>query len=85
MQQTHHNRAFKLVAIAATAMIAAAMITVGASSASAVTHTVQVPAGQNLFTPQNLGNITVGDTITWKNNDVHNVVSADIPAGATAF
>jgi len=46
---------------------------------------VQVPAGQNLFTPQDLGTINVGDTITWKNNDVHNVVSANIPAGATAF
>ena len=85
MQQTHHNRVFKLVAIAATTVIAAAMIAVGAPSASAVTHTVQVPAGQNLFTPQNLGTINVGDTITWKNNDVHNVVSANIPAGATPF
>src|SRR6185503_2144991 len=29
--------------------------------------------------------INVGDTITWQNNDVHNVVSADIPVGAAAF
>src|SRR6185436_13839965 len=43
------------------------------------------PRRTKAFTPQNLGNINVGDTITWKNNDSHNVVSANIPAGATAF
>ena len=52
---------------------------------AATPRTVTVPAGQNLFSPQDLGTINVGDTITWKNNDVHNVVSADIPAGATPF
>jgi len=52
---------------------------------TATPRTVTVPAGQNLFTPQDLGTINVGDTITWQNNDVHNVVSADIPAGAAAF
>ena len=85
MHRRQHNRISKFVALAATAMIAVAMMAFGAPSASAVTHTVQVPAGQNLFSPQNLGTITVGDTITWKNNDFHNVVSANIPAGATAF
>src|SRR6185436_5322955 len=85
MHRRHNNRISKFVALAATAMIAVALMAFGAPSASAVTHTVQVPAGKNLFTPQNLGTITVGDTITWKNNDVHNVVSANIPAGATPF
>jgi len=36
--------------------------------------------------PQNLGNISAGDTITWVNTaGTHDVTSANIPAGATAW
>jgi plastocyanin len=40
--------------------------------------------GAMSFAPQKI-EINLGDTITWKNNDTHNVVSATIPAGAAAF
>ena len=43
MHRRQHNRISKFVALAATAMIAVAMMAFGAPSASAVTHTVQVP------------------------------------------
>lgn len=63
--------------------LAAVMLAVGAPVASAATHTVQL--SDDAFTSQNLGTITAGDTITWKNNGTHNVVSASIPIGATSF
>ena len=51
--------------------------------AAAATFTVQVTGD---FTPQNLGNIAVGDTIVWQHvSGSHNVWSANIPAGATAW
>ena len=85
MQTKQRNKMASCLAAVTAIAITAVMFTVGAPIASAATKTVQIPAGQKAFTPQNLGNINVGDTITWKNNDSHNVVSANIPAGATAF
>jgi plastocyanin len=58
---------------------------VGAPLASAAPRTIYVVAGQNLYTPQNLGVITAGDTVTWVNDSVHNIVSASVPAGAIAW
>jgi plastocyanin len=52
---------------------------------AATPRTISVVSGQELFSPQNLGNINLGDSITWLNNDTHDVVSADIPVGATPF
>jgi plastocyanin len=51
---------------------------------AAATLTVQM--NNNLYVPQNLGNINAGDTIVWQNvNGTHDVVSANIPAGATSW
>ena len=51
--------------------------------AAAATFTVVVTGN---FTPQNLGNIAVGDTIVWQQGSgSHDTVSANIPAGATAW
>ena len=48
--------------------------------------TFNVDVGSNFFNPQNLGNITAGDTIVWtRSAGFHNVASASIPVGATAF
>jgi plastocyanin len=85
MQPNQARRSLKLIAATATAAIAAAMITVGATPASAAAHTVQIPAGKDLFVAQNLGTINPGDTITWKNNDAHNVASATMPTGVATF
>ncbi len=82
---THATQADTTGLAAAAVVLAAVTFTAGAPIASAATHTVQIPSGQNLFVTQNLGNVNVGDTITWQNNDAHNVVSANIPAGATPF
>ncbi len=84
MQPKQPKRMVIGLAAATVVVLAAVMFAVGAPVASAATQTVQIPAGQNAFTAQKL-TINVGDTITWKNNDVHNVVSANIPVGATAF
>ena len=85
MPRTKRNRLATYLAAATAVVVAGVLFAVAAPVASAATHTVTIPAGQNAFSPQNLGTVTVGDTITWKNNDVHNVVSANIPAGAAAF
>ena len=51
--------------------------------AAAATFTVVVTGN---FTPQNLGNIAPGDTIVWQHGSGgHDTVSANIPAGATAW
>ena len=51
--------------------------------AAAATFTVVVTGD---FTPQNLGNIAAGDTIVWQHGSgSHDTVSANIPAGATAW
>lgn len=65
--------------------LAGVMFTVGTTSATAATRIVQIPQGERLFVAQNLGNVNAGDTITWNNNDVHDVVAARIPATATTF
>ena len=55
---------------------------------AAATRNVQLEpvSGDRLFVPQNLGNINPGDTVVWQNvNGTHDVTSASIPAGATAF
>src|SRR6185503_7782200 len=85
MHRTKRSRLATYLAAATAVVVAGVLFAVAAPVASAATHTVTIPAGQNAFSPQNLGTVTVGDTITWKNNDVHNVVSANIPPGATAF
>ena len=70
---------------AATALAVAGVMLAGAPLAFAAPRTINVVAGQNLYTPQNLGNITSGDTVTWVNDSVHDIRSASIPAGATAW
>lgn len=58
----------------------------GAALAAVRTVQLEPTAGDRLFSPQNLGNIDAGDTVTWQNvNGTHDVVSANIPAGATAW
>jgi plastocyanin len=76
---------YAAAAAAATAVTVAGLMFAGAPLASAAPRTINVVAGQNLYTPQNLGSITSGDTVTWVNNSVHNIISARIPAGATAW
>ncbi len=70
-------------------VMAALLLTLGLpfpQSAAAATFNVNVTTGPNAFTPQNLGNITAGDTIVWTNvSGTHDVTSANIPAGATAW
>jgi plastocyanin len=70
---------------AAAAVAVAGALFVGVPHASAAISTVNVIAGQNLYAPQNLGNIAAGDTVTWVNDSVHDIHSASIPAGATAW
>jgi plastocyanin len=70
---------------AATAIAVAGVMLAGAPLAFAAPRTINVVTGQNLYTPQNLGNITSGDTVTWVNDSVHDIRSASIPAGATAW
>jgi plastocyanin len=82
MQQHKRNR---IPTAAAAAVAVAGLSLAGAPLASAAPRTVNVQAGQNLYAPQDLGSITAGDTITWVNESVHNIVSARIPAGATAW
>lgn len=58
----------------------------GAALAAVRTVQLEPTAGDRLFSPQNLGSINAGDTVTWQNvNGTHDVVSANIPAGATAW
>lgn len=72
-------------------VVAALLMTVAppfAGPVAAATFNVDLEpvSGDRLFAPQNLGNINQGDTIVWQNrNGTHDVVSASIPAGATAF
>ncbi|MEK6720401.1 MAG: hypothetical protein AABZ33_06990 [Chloroflexota bacterium] len=72
-------------------VVAALLMTVAppfVGPAAAATFNVQLEpvSGNRLFAPQNLGNINQGDTIVWQNvNGTHDVTSANIPAGATAF
>ncbi len=74
----------KLAALLGTLALLGSMLPFVASVALAATFSVAVAS--NTFTPQNLGNITAGDTITWTSTaGSHDVVSANIPATATAF
>lgn len=73
-------------------VVAALLMTLAppfARPAAAATFNVLLnsPANNNLYVPQNLGNISAGDTIVWQllNTRSHDVVSANIPAGATAW
>jgi len=72
-------------------VVAALLMTVAppfVGPAAAATFNVQLEpvSGNRLFVAQNLGNISQGDTIVWTNRfGTHDVVSANIPAGATAF
>jgi plastocyanin len=70
---------------AATAIAVVGVMLAGAPLAFAAPRTINVVAGQNLYAPQDLGNITGGDTVTWVNDSVHDIVSARIPAGATTW
>ena len=67
--------------------MAAVLVVAGlpfAQPAAAATFTVAVAS--NTFTPQNLGNITAGDTVTWNwVAGTHDVWSANIPATAAAW
>jgi plastocyanin len=86
MHRTQRNRLTACLAAVTAVVVAGVLFAAASPVASAATpRTVTIPAGQKSFSPQNLGTINVGDTITWKNNDTHNVVSANIPAGAAAF
>jgi plastocyanin len=84
MHQHKCNR-IPTYAAAATAVAVAGVMLAGAPLAFAAPRTINVVAGQNLYAPQDLGNITGGDTVTWVNDSVHDIVSARIPAGATAW
>ena len=84
MHQHKPNR-IPTYAAAATAIAVAGVMLAGAPLASAAPRTINVVAGQNLYAPQNFGNITAGDTVTWVNDSTHDIVSARIPAGATAW
>ena len=76
----------KLAVLLGTLALLGSMLPFMAGVALAATFTVQVTTGPNAFTPQNLGNITAGDTITWQNaSGTHDVSSANIPATATAW
>jgi plastocyanin len=86
MLQHKRNRMLTYAAAAAAGTVAVAgAFFVGAHFASATPRTINVVAGQNLYAPQNLGNITGGDTVTWVNDSVHDITSARIPAGATPW
>jgi plastocyanin len=84
MHQPKRNRILSCIGAATAAGVAGVMLA-GAPLASAATRTVNVVPGQNLYSPQNLGNILGGDTVTWVNESVHDIRSASIPAGATAW
>ncbi len=74
----------KLAVLLGTLALLGSMLPFVASVALAATFSVAVAS--NTFTPQNLGNITAGDTITWTSTQgFHDVVSADIPLGATPW
>ena len=78
----------KLAVLLGTLALLGSMLPFMASVALAATFTVQIEpvAGTRNFSPQNLGNITAGDTITWTNvNGTHDVSSANIPATAVAW
>jgi len=84
MQHKQNNRFFTYVASVATVAIAAALIAVGAPTASAADGTVNVPAGTDTYSPATTS-LNPGDTITWRNSGVHDIKSARIPAGAKAW
>jgi pyruvate dehydrogenase E2 component (dihydrolipoamide acetyltransferase) len=91
MQKTRHHRTSKLVATAATAAIAAAMIAVGAPSASAANQIINTSG--DTFTPSALtAVVNVGDTVTFNGLGGHNATSTAAsvakfasPAGAASF
>ena len=85
MHQHRNNRVPAYAVTAATAVAVIGLMFAGTPFASAAPRSINVVAGQNLYAPQNLGNITRGDTVTWVNNSVHDIVSARIPVGATAW
>jgi plastocyanin len=81
-----HKRKWMSTCLTAVTALAAtgSMLVVSAPAASAaVTRTVNI-VGDG-YSPQNLGSIAAGDTVSWVNNSVHDVRSARIPAGATAW
>jgi|GEM_PF-2189452 len=82
MHQHKRKWISSLAAVTALA-VTGVLFVVGAPTASAATRVVNV-VGDG-YSPQNLGTIAAGDTVSWKNNSTHDVRSARIPAGATAF
>lgn len=72
--------------LSAMALVVAALPFAPAAQAATVTVELEPVSGDRLFSPQNRGSINAGDTILWQNrNGTHDVVSASIPAGATAW
>ena len=55
----------KLAVLLGTLALLGSMLLSGASVALATSRHVSVTTGPNAFTPQNLGTITAGETITW--------------------
>ncbi len=82
-----HNRILAYLAGTAVVLVVALSSAV-TGVALAATYTVQSggTSAPYWFLPQDLGNINVGDTITWENvSGTHNIQSARIPAGASAW
>jgi plastocyanin len=72
--------------LGAAALLAALFPLTPVVLAATITIQLEPVSGNRLFVPQNAGSINQGDTITWQNvNGTHDVTSASIPAGATAF
>ena len=83
MHHPKRKQIFTCISAVSALVVSGVFFAVNAPLASAATRTVNI-VGDG-YSPQNLGSIPAGDTVSWVNNSVHDVRSARIPAGATAW
>ncbi len=84
--RTASRSRFAFVGMAMAAVLVVAGLPFAQPVAAATFNVIAQESPSRLFVPQNLGNITAGDTIVWAGSaGTHDVTSANIPATAVAW
>ena len=84
--RTASRSRFAFVGMAMAAVLVVAGLPFAQPVAAATFNVIAQESPSRLFVPQNLGNITAGDTIVWAGSaGTHDVTSATIPATAVAW